>query len=461
MRYKHLRKHLPRLARSVIITLSVASISEIRAGDGTNSTVSFDSPVPAASPQHHFSFERSIESLGEEIVHPKDPYQVIPGRDPNDWCVIIEPELCLPTISGTASAKGLPPVDIQKKVNLSDLQKALSHLDTFIMGKVELRKGRWGLLGEGFFAQLSDSGNPPGPLFNNATVVTKEGLASLALTYRVIDDRRGFFDVYAGARYNYLGLGINTSVNSTSIQNVSDEAVSRIAQQIATTADASIASQVAATQQAVSAAVQQSLSQTALLQAVQNPSLQSPDVQSHLLDTAVIRRGLEAGSDDFGRYVEGKVIRDALSQVGDQIQQLVAAAAQARLAAAKNALTPDIRNQLNQAEQNLANALAQKIESGLPTSASNSLSWVDPLVGMRGQINLTRVLFLASSADVGGFGVGSQITWNVAASVGVNFTRQVYGELGYRYFYTDYSNNSGALFKTAMYGVYAGIGIKL
>ena len=120
MRYNHLRKHLPRLARSVIITLSVASISEIRAGDGTNSTVSFDSSVPAASPQHHFSFEQSIESLGQEIVHPKDPYQVIPGRDPNDWCVIIEPELCLPTISGTASAKGLPPVDIQKKVNLSD-----------------------------------------------------------------------------------------------------------------------------------------------------------------------------------------------------------------------------------------------------------------------------------------------------------------------------------------------------
>ena len=469
------RNHLLLLAFVFIAGCQILFLPQSKAGEATNSVISFSSPAYPPDAGHHFSFERSIESLGAEIVHPRDPYRVILGKPANDWFVIIEPEICLPTTSGTASAKGLPSVDFNKKTNLNDLKKVLSHLDTFVMGKVEVRKGRWGLLGEGFFAQLSDSGNSPGPLFNNATVVTKQGLASLAFTYRVIDDRRGFLDVYAGARYNYLGLGINTSVDSAAVQNVSQEAVSRISQQISNQADSFISSQVAATQQAVSSAVQQSLSQAAVVQAVQTPSLQTPDVQSHLLDAVVIRRGLERGSDDFGRYIEGKVIRDALGQVGNQINNLVSAAAQERLALAqaqaaqaKNQLTSDIQNTLTQAQirvaqaqSNLANALSQKIQSSLPTSASNSLSWVDPLVGMKGQINLTRVLFLASAADVGGFGVGSQITWNVAASVGVNFTRQVYGEIGYRYFYTDYSNNSGALFKTALYGAYAGIGIKL
>jgi hypothetical protein len=68
-----------------------------------------------------------------------------------------------------------------------------------IFAKGEIRKGRWGLLGDGFFAQLSASGDPPGPLYESANLTIKQGLASLALGYRLTDDRRGFLDIYAGA----------------------------------------------------------------------------------------------------------------------------------------------------------------------------------------------------------------------------------------------------------------------
>ena len=84
---------------------------------------------------------------------------------------------------------------------------------------------------------------------------------------------------------------------------------------------------------------------------------------------------------------------------------------------------------------------------------------MDPIVGLRGQINFTRWLFLAAQGDVGGFGAGSQIAWNAQASLGVNFTRNLFGELGYRYFYMDYTNG-GALYNAAEAGIFGGIGVK-
>jgi hypothetical protein len=40
----------------------------------------------------------------------------------------------------------------------------LQHLDWGVFAKGEIRKGRWGILADGFFAQLSASGDPPGSL---------------------------------------------------------------------------------------------------------------------------------------------------------------------------------------------------------------------------------------------------------------------------------------------------------
>ena len=53
--------------------------------------------------------------------------------------------------------------------------------------------------------------------------------ASLALAYRVIDDRRWFVDVYAGARYNYFGVKLEATPDSGGLQDVSTAAVDRIA----------------------------------------------------------------------------------------------------------------------------------------------------------------------------------------------------------------------------------------
>ena len=66
-----------------------------------------------------------------------------------------------------------------------------------------------------------------GPLYNNANIKLQQGMAELALAYRIIDDRRGFLDIYAGARYNYFGIHIDASVDDEGVREVSDDAAQR------------------------------------------------------------------------------------------------------------------------------------------------------------------------------------------------------------------------------------------
>ena len=84
---------------------------------------------------------------------------------------------------------------------------------------------------------------------------------------------------------------------------------------------------------------------------------------------------------------------------------------------------------------------------------------VDPIIGLRGQVNVTRWLFLAVQDDVGGFGAAPVFAANVSASLGVNFTRNIFLETGYRFFYMDRSNN-GFSYNAGEYGLSIGIEVK-
>ena len=76
-----------------------------------------------------------------------------------------------------------------------------------------------------FFAQLSPDGDPPG--HNYANIKLQQGKVELALAYRIIDDRRGFLDIYAGARYNYFGIDIGASIDDAGVQDVCNDAARR------------------------------------------------------------------------------------------------------------------------------------------------------------------------------------------------------------------------------------------
>lgn len=86
---------------------------------------------------------------------------------------------------------------------------------------------------------------------------------------------------------------------------------------------------------------------------------------------------------------------------------------------------------------------------------SGGVSWVDPFVGLRVRHRLAPRQDLQAQADIGGFGLGSQISWQALATYSYRFgsTGSVAwsGAIGYRALYVDYVQGSGnTLFQTNM-----------
>jgi hypothetical protein len=73
-----------------------------------------------------------------------------------------------------------------------------------------------------------------------------------------------------------------------------------------------------------------------------------------------------------------------------------------------------------------------------------SRDWVDPVVGVVFRTPEERRWHATLIADAGGFGVGSDFTWQVFPSAGVNLTSWASLEFGWRFLATDYKTGEGA-----------------
>jgi len=90
---------------------------------------------------------------------------------------------------------------------------------------------------------------------------------------------------------------------------------------------------------------------------------------------------------------------------------------------------------------------------------SGEKDWVDPYVGVRAQYPIAERWTLVGYADVGGFGVGSELSWQAIAGVNYEFSKTVAGKFGYRYMSVDYDND-GFRYNMANSGLYLGAGIR-
>ena len=68
-------------------------------------------------------------------------------------------------------------------------------------------------------------------------------------------------------------------------------------------------------------------------------------------------------------------------------------------------------------------------------------AWVDPLVGVRGVFSATDNVSVRGYADIGGFGVSSDITYQLFAGVGYAFSDWITAEAGYRILKVDYADD--------------------
>jgi hypothetical protein len=127
-----------------------------------------------------------------------------PAAAADGWSFAVSPYVWLPGVStSTDTPRGTVDVD----TSMSD---ALSDLDFAFMGAAEARNGRWSLILDTLYADLSaDKATPLGQLWSEAKVETKLSATTVYAGYRVLETERGSVDLLAGARFFSLDLTLS------------------------------------------------------------------------------------------------------------------------------------------------------------------------------------------------------------------------------------------------------------
>ncbi len=108
----------------------------------------------------------------------------------------------------------------------------------------------------------------------------------------------------------------------------------------------------------------------------------------------------------------------------------------------------------------LDNSISLQPGTFAAASVGQTQSWVDPVLGARFRAGLGKGWTASLIGDAGGFGAGSQLTWQVYTGIGKEFKEKYSVLLGYRYLDVDYKNG-GFLYDTHMSGLLAGFAIRL
>jgi opacity protein-like surface antigen len=85
--------------------------------------------------------------------------------------------------------------------------------------------------------------------------------------------------------------------------------------------------------------------------------------------------------------------------------------------------------------------------------------WVDPIIGLRGRVTLNDKVSLGGFASIGGFGVGSDLSFDIFGGVEYAFSERFSANAGFRYMTLDYDGGNADL-DLEIYGPVVGITVK-
>ena len=403
------------LAAIAVLLLGRSIHAEIDAR-GFQQPIDYDSPV----------FDSVSRWVLNNISQPDSPHELVPGKPASDWAFSLAPYGWLPALHSTITITEFPRLEVH-----AGPIDVLAKLDWAVFLKGEARKGRWGVLADGMYAEFSAGADPRGPLYTSASTSLRQSITSLALAFRVIDDRRGFVDLYAGGRYFYMGLDASASHNSAGIQRIASAGTDRIAERLADRAAEIVRQNARVAVDALAERLRSELSSRLLDRIMENP----PSIR----DLIKLKNRIEALNPDSAA-----------------MREFLRAVAEEKAASASGTLTKAIQQRTAAAKDKLADHIADKLETKLPRQASQDTWWIDPVIGLRAQLNFTHWLYLSLQGDVGGFGAGSEIAWFAQAALGANLTRNTSLELGYRYMYFDYQGSTLSM-QAGMPGFYGGL----
>ncbi|MES2922660.1 MAG: hypothetical protein V4819_13995 [Verrucomicrobiota bacterium] len=356
----------------------------------------------------------------------------------------------LTSIDGTT---GVEPLTADVDASFSDIFDQIKMVAAL---RFEARNGRWGIIADGFYADLGGSGNPRAQLYDYVDLDVKEFLGELSVAYRLYESPAGFVDVYAGIRYNSLKVEFSGNPDSAGIQSISDNTSARLVNRMEQRADA-IAEPKAEAYEAASAAERAAIEADLTAEITAEADEQVKRDLAKRLNQIRRDNGLDAREFEANKFT--RALKAQRAELAAATAELEVAQLRASVDATLQADVDKAQARIRKSEKELAAGINKQLANRLPTNLSDREDWVDPIVGMRAQWNINEKWFLAASGDIGGFSVGSDFAWSVQATVGYNFNERYSLELGYRYLDTDYTNDK-FVYDVANGGIYTSLNIK-
>jgi hypothetical protein len=327
------------------------------------------------------------------------------------WQITVGGPVWLANFSGHTGFHGVNPY-----VNVS-FPQILKHINVISSFSAEVRKGRFGVLGDLLYLGAQAGTDERSGLVSKANLGLQQFIGESFGSYRIIEGPRGWLDLLGGFRNIYLGSQVGLQANIMAINAASTQLVDQFAQQLTT-----------------------------------------PGSDLRTLIQQNIVDGLTALDGRNPKLPEGPIAADQKGKTADLVQQLIESQ-DAELIAAIRA---GAQARVNQLKAQLSNRIANALARQLNRSFSFYVNWIDPLIGLRGRFNLSKAFYLSAETDIGGFGIGSDIAVQAYAALGCQITRYIYSEVGYRYLYEDYRDESANdfLYQVSLHGAQITVGLK-
>lgn len=367
---------------------------------------------------------------GTPVTSPKAPSPAITPEpaSSNDWQVTTWAYGWLAGIEGTTGVKGFTSeVDVP-------FSGVLDHLDMTASLNLEAQKGRWGGWIDAMYLKVSAGGSTPDPLLDVVSVSMEQVAAEAAMFYRVWEGKRGCLDLYAGARYMSVKGELSLTLSDAGVEQVSNNLSAKVIDGIIDGVKHKTAPVLAAKKAQVATQI----------------AAKADDVLDDLHAVGEAHPGLVNAIKHSAR------LREAIRNVAEARIDEQLAQAQTKVVAAKAAA----QRAVARAEKKLASEIERALRNSIPSEISGTKAWVDPFLGVRGYYYLTDDLYTVAKADIGGFGVSSDLAWQVYAALGYKLTKRTTLELGYKYMAVDYTSD-GFTNDVRTSGVFLNLGMKL
>ena len=331
------------------------------------------------------------------------------------WQFTIAAPGWMASMNGTIGVRG-----INADLDVGFFDDVLEHLDMIFAMRAEAQKGPFGIFGEIIYIGLSDGAQING-MINDIHEQVDLTLVDGALSWRLFNQPRWSLDFAAGMHYNSVYERLELHNDPAAIQQASEQFVTNISDDL---------------RDRLNNDISQSEFLASLTSTIQSDIVNQIDKLGSL-DRHERKPRIPIGP------LGGRIEEDVARVVNDFIQ-----AKQTALRTRINALglkgaarRAAVNRIVSAAEAQIANQLASTLNTKLDQTISRQDDWFDGYGGLRLRYNFNKTFYTAVRGEVGR-GVVSDLMWEVEGVLGINITRSVFTEIGYRALGSDFEDNN-------------------